>query len=292
MFKNLFKKRTQDVYNESELPRESVSTADHEKGLDDTVDSPIPLFTLRSFIMGIFVSMGGFLFGYDTGQISGFLEMEDFLRRFGELNSDGTYYFSNVRSGLIVALVSCRSPHISFFSNINVVQLSIGTLIGALVAAPIADRVGRKWSISGWCVILMAGITVQISSPNHKWYQVALGRWTAGLGVGALSLLVPMYQAESGPRHIRGALVRYVQETELYWALDTNTLLAHTSCSSLSESSLRIASISVLKNALTLDPGESPWESRTSGPSSSAWECSSSPRVLATTTVTIKWNKP
>lgn len=106
MFKNLFKKRTQDVYADSELPRESVSTTDREKGNGDVVDTPIPLFTLRSFIMGIFVSMGGFLFGYDTGQISGFLEMENFLMRFGELNSAGTYYFSNVRSGLIVALVS------------------------------------------------------------------------------------------------------------------------------------------------------------------------------------------
>ncbi|KAJ6120771.1 hypothetical protein N7523_005051 [Penicillium sp. IBT 18751x] len=193
MFGNVFKKKSQDVFPVSELPRESISPTDREKGDGDTVDTPIPLFTLRSFIMGIFVSMGGFLFGYDTGQISGFLEMKNFLMRFGELNSDGTYYFSNVRSGLIVAL------------------LSIGTLIGALIAAPIADRVGRKWSISGWCVILMAGVTVQISSPTGKWYQVALGRWTAGLGVGALSLLVPMYQAESGPRHIRGALVSTYQ---------------------------------------------------------------------------------
>ncbi|EAU36801.1 hypothetical protein ATEG_03527 [Aspergillus terreus NIH2624] len=160
---------------------------------ETVVDTPIPLLTWRSFVMGIFVSMGGFCFGYDTGQISGFLEMKDFLQRYGELNSEGTYYFSNARSGLIVAL------------------LSIGTLIGALIAAPIADRVGRKWSITGWCLMLCVGITIQISAPTGKWYQVAMGRWVAGLGVGALSLLVPMYQAESGPRHIRGSLVSTYQ---------------------------------------------------------------------------------
>lgn len=50
-------------------------------------------------------------FGYDTGQISGFLAMPDFLRRFGELNhKTGDYYFSNVRSGLIVAMVGNNSP--------------------------------------------------------------------------------------------------------------------------------------------------------------------------------------
>ncbi len=38
-----------------------------------------------------------------------------------------------------------------------------------------------------------------------------MGRWTAGLGVGALSLMVPMYQAETAPRHIRGALISTYQ---------------------------------------------------------------------------------
>lgn len=67
----------------------------------------VPLITIHSFIMGIFVSMGGFIFGYDTGQISGFLGMKAFQERFGQPNGDGSgYHFSNVRSGLIVALVS------------------------------------------------------------------------------------------------------------------------------------------------------------------------------------------
>ena len=73
-------------------------------------NSPVPVLTIHSFIMGVFVSMGGFIFGYDTGQISGFLGMRDFQERFGQRNHDGSgYHFSNVRSGLIVALVSTAS---------------------------------------------------------------------------------------------------------------------------------------------------------------------------------------
>ncbi|KIN01525.1 hypothetical protein OIDMADRAFT_54639 [Oidiodendron maius Zn] len=156
-------------------------------------DSPVPRLTIHSFIMGVFVSMGGFIFGYDTGQISGFLGMPEFLSRFGQKHSDGTFYFSNVRSGLIVAL------------------LSIGTLMGALIAGPVADRIGRKWSICGWCIMLHIGLIVQISATQGKWYQIVVGRWIAGLGVGALSLLVPMYQGESAPRQIRGALISTYQ---------------------------------------------------------------------------------
>lgn len=109
-FKNLFQKRTEDVYANDDVPRESVSTAEREKAAHDVVDTPIPLLTWRSALMGLFVSMGGFLFGYDTGQISGFLEMPNFLERYGEQGPDGTYTFSNVRSGLIVGLVSGIHP--------------------------------------------------------------------------------------------------------------------------------------------------------------------------------------
>lgn len=117
--------------------------------------------------------------------------MPDFLRRFGQLHQvhgKDEYYFSTVRSGLIVSL------------------LSIGTLIGALIAAPIADRVGRRPSISFWCLVASIGFVIQIAS-DKAWYQIMIGRFVAGFGVGALSLLVPMYQAETAPAWIRGALV-------------------------------------------------------------------------------------
>jgi MFS family permease len=53
-------------------------------------------------------------------------------------------------------------------------------------------------------------MVVQITS-TYAWYQVMIGRLVAGFGVGALSLLVPMYQAETAPRHVRGALISAYQ---------------------------------------------------------------------------------
>jgi SP family sugar:H+ symporter-like MFS transporter len=67
-------------------------------------ESPVPWVTWRSLVLGAFVSIGGIIFGYDTGQISGFLEMNNYKQRYGQLEN-GTYTFSNVRSGLIVSLV-------------------------------------------------------------------------------------------------------------------------------------------------------------------------------------------
>lgn len=70
-------------------------------------DEPtVPWVTWRSAFLGAFVSIGGIIFGYDTGQISGFLEMRNYKQRFAQLKPNGKYEFSTVRSGLIVSMVS------------------------------------------------------------------------------------------------------------------------------------------------------------------------------------------
>jgi SP family sugar:H+ symporter-like MFS transporter len=82
--------------------------------------------------------------------------------------------------------------------------------MGALIAAPIADTFGRKYSIVFWNIIFCVGVIVQITTTN-TWYQISLGRWVAGLGVGGLSVLTPMYMSETAPRYVRGALVSCYQ---------------------------------------------------------------------------------
>lgn len=64
----------------------------------------VPWVTWRSLTLGAFVSIGGIIFGYDTGQISGFLEMNNYKQRYGQFRN-GEWAFSNVRSGLIVSMV-------------------------------------------------------------------------------------------------------------------------------------------------------------------------------------------
>ncbi|KAJ9192848.1 hypothetical protein DTO166G4_6485 [Paecilomyces variotii] len=191
-FFNKLKPRAEPVEHAEHTSPSTPSGSEAEKNTTYD-DSPVKYLTWRSFILGACASMGGFIFGYSTGQISGFETMGDFKLRFAQYDSaTDTYYFSNVRSGLIVGL------------------LSIGTMIGALCAAPLADRFGRKLSIALWCIIHVVGIIVQIATEN-KWYQVAVGRLVAGLGVGALSSVVPMYQSESAPRQVRGAMVSAFQ---------------------------------------------------------------------------------
>lgn len=77
--------------------------------------------------------------------------MQVFLQRFGELDPAGKYYFSNVRSGLIVAM------------------LSIGTLLGCLISAPLSNRWGRRTCIPFWCIIFAVGVTIQIAVADGEW---------------------------------------------------------------------------------------------------------------------------
>ncbi|EME78315.1 uncharacterized protein MYCFIDRAFT_36929 [Pseudocercospora fijiensis CIRAD86] len=175
---------SQTLQNEPPAAPPSLPT---DKIFNDT--SKVPFLTTRTFLMTILVSMGGICFGYDTGQISGFLQMDDFRYQFADNRS--TLELSPTRTGLIVAM------------------LSIGTLFGALIAGPIANnrRLGRKYSICLWCVVFIAGNCFQIAAQYPYWWIMMLGRIISGFAIGGLSVMVPAYQGESAPTHLRGAIV-------------------------------------------------------------------------------------
>lgn len=120
------------------------------------------------------------------------LLFSDFINRFGQTQPDGTKAFETIISSLVVSL------------------MSIGTLIGALSGAYTADWWGRRRSLSFGVVIFIIGNIIQITSMN-SWVHLMMGRFVAGLGVGNLSVGVPMFQSECCPREIRGAVVASYQ---------------------------------------------------------------------------------
>ncbi|ODV78045.1 sugar transporter 2 protein [Suhomyces tanzawaensis NRRL Y-17324] len=136
----------------------------------------------------LLVAFGGFVFGFDTGTISGFVNMSDFLERFGQTHADGTFYLSNVRVGLLVSI------------------FNIGCAVGGIFLSKIADIYGRRWGLMFSMLVYVVGIVVQISSTD-KWYQYCVGRAITGLSVGTVTVLAPMFISESSPKSLRGTLV-------------------------------------------------------------------------------------
>ncbi|KAF5703619.1 low-affinity hexose transporter [Fusarium mundagurra] len=146
----------------------------------------------EALVLALITSLGGFLFGYDTGQISAMLLFRDYVDRFAQTDDDGTKYWVPAIQGILVSL------------------MSIGCLIGALSGSYTADWYGRRWSLTIFVVIFLLGNVIQITA-MYSWVHMMIGRLVAGFGVGALSIGVPMFQSECAPREIRGAVVSSYQ---------------------------------------------------------------------------------
>ncbi|KAF6820764.1 glucose transporter rco-3 [Colletotrichum sojae] len=141
-----------------------------------------------AIMVGLFVASGGLLFGYDTGTINGILSMTAFRRDFT------TGYMENGQAAISPAE-----------SSIIVAILSAGTILGALLAAPIGDAWGRRISLILSVGVFSFGGIFQVCA--HDIPMLLVGRFFAGVGVGSISVLVPVYQSEMAPKWIRGTLV-------------------------------------------------------------------------------------
>jgi major inositol transporter-like SP family MFS transporter len=122
-------------------------------------------------------TLGGLLFGYDTGVISGaLLYMNDSLN------------MTSVEEATVVSAL-----------------LFPGAAIGALTGGRMADKLGRRGSLLVCSLLFLFGAIGCAIAPNVSFMIAA--RILLGLGVGAAAVTCPLYLAEMAPAHLRGRMV-------------------------------------------------------------------------------------
>lgn len=136
----------------------------------------------RVFGIAVFASLGGLVYGYNQGMFGQILSMHSFAERI-QVESIA----NPTTRGLLTAI------------------LELGAWIGAMANGYLADKLGRKNSVALAVVIFIAGVIVQANAKGKDY--IYGGRFVTGMGVGSLSMLVPLYNAELSPPEIRGAMV-------------------------------------------------------------------------------------
>ncbi|KAK1707872.1 MFS sugar transporter [Colletotrichum lupini] len=139
---------------------------------------------LITIFSGAFLAIGGFLFGYDSGIISSTLAQEHFIEYFGGSISDS-------EAGGIVS------------------SFTGGAIIGCLVVSFLADVLGRRLTVFTGSVTAIFGCALQAGATTVP--MLIAGRLIAGLAVGILSAVTPMYCSEIAQADIRGALSGLLQ---------------------------------------------------------------------------------
>ena len=121
----------------------------------------------------VFAALGGLLFGYDTGVISGAVLF--ITKQFG---------LSAFPEELVVSMVL------------------VGAAVGALSGGKLADRFGRRYMLLVTSVIFTVGALVCALCTSLG--MLLLGRVIVGLGIGVSSTAVPVYISEISPPKARG----------------------------------------------------------------------------------------
>ncbi len=129
-----------------------------------------------AYFISFVAAVGGLLFGYDTGVISGAIP---FIIEHFSLNSH--------QAGFAVS------------------NLMIACTVGAIISGLLTDRFGRKKILILAAILFV--ISAVMSAFPQTFVQLVVARFIGGIAVGVASVISPMYIAEISPAHIRGRLV-------------------------------------------------------------------------------------
>ncbi|MGX0031394.1 sugar porter (SP) family MFS transporter [Staphylococcus capitis] len=130
---------------------------------------------VNKYLIFILGALGGLLYGYDNGVISGALL---FIHKDIPLNS--------TTEGIVVS------------------SMLIGAIIGAGSSGPLADKLGRRRLVMLIAVVFIIGALTLAFSTNLA--LLIVGRLIIGLAVGGSMSTVPVYLTEMAPTEYRGSL--------------------------------------------------------------------------------------
>ncbi|GLI74839.1 hypothetical protein PoHVEF18_003087 [Penicillium ochrochloron] len=140
----------------------------------------------KTSAIGLFASLGGLVYGYNQGMFAQVLTMNSFTKA-----TQGYAATTSIQQGMLTSI------------------LELGAWVGTLFNGYLADAAGRRLTVLIAVVVFCVGVIVQACTQNKDY--VFAGRFVTGLGVGSLSMVVPLYNAELAPPEIRGSLVAVQQ---------------------------------------------------------------------------------
>jgi sugar porter (SP) family MFS transporter len=129
--------------------------------------------------VSVLTSLGFMLIGYDNGLMGGLVNTDSFNKSFDTPSTS--------MIGVIVAI------------------FEVGCFFGAIGAAVWGERLGRRRTMFGGCIIMIIGAVLQAAAYTRS--QLIVGRIVSGVGLGIVNSTAPVLQAEFSPKSSRGIYV-------------------------------------------------------------------------------------
>lgn len=147
--------------------------------LNDIDQRKYPI-TFKTGLIYAGATIGGLLFGYDTGVISGVLVS----LKPSDINLE---ILTNFQRELITSITS------------------VGSIFGSILAFPLADRYGRRMTLAiCTCFFIAAALLMSLSVSLS---MLVGGRFVVGFGVGIAAQCIPIYLSEVSPSSLRGTMI-------------------------------------------------------------------------------------
>ncbi|KAI9790224.1 MAG: hypothetical protein M1833_001968, partial [Piccolia ochrophora] len=142
------------------------------------------------YFLALVSTLGGMLFGFDISSMSAIIGTDQYID-----------YFNNPHGITQGAIGSA---------------LAAGSVVGALFAGPLSDKIGRRDAVFFSCFFWIIGTAVQVAVTGVG--MLIAGRILNGITVGVCSAQVPVYLAEIAKKDKRGSII-IIQQLAIEWGI-------------------------------------------------------------------------